>query len=58
MRLRSFDTAIGFDNCDNEKRFMDIDATTGLVSNFHKLDSFRKKSEAIDWTATQLNQSL
>jgi hypothetical protein len=33
--IRRFNTTGGFDNCGNEKRFVNIDTTTGLVSNFH-----------------------
>ena len=46
--IRRFYAGSGFDDCGNEKRFVNIDTTTGLVSNFHKSDSFRKRREAID----------
>jgi len=33
--VRRLDAFVGFDDCGNEKGFMDIDATTGRVNNFH-----------------------
>ena len=36
-------TTSSFNDCGNEKRFVNIDTTTGWVSNFHKSDSFRKR---------------
>lgn len=32
----------GFDDCGNEERFMDIDATTGFVDNFHGHSPFAR----------------
>jgi hypothetical protein len=29
----------GFDDCGDEKRFVDIDTTAGLINNFHGIDS-------------------
>lgn len=40
--VRRLETFGGFDNCGNEKSFMDIDATTGWINNFHVKYSFRK----------------
>ncbi len=35
--VRRLDTICGFNDCGNEKFFMDIDATAGVVNNFHVL---------------------
>ena len=35
--VRWQDTICGFNDCGNEKFFMDIDATAGVVNNFHVL---------------------
>ena len=35
----------GCDDCGNEKRFVDIDATAGLINNFHRQRSFLKYRE-------------
>jgi hypothetical protein len=41
--IRRFNTTGGFDNCGNEKRFVNIDTTTGLISNFHSHTPFVKR---------------
>ena len=35
--IRRFNTGGRFDDCGNEKRFMNIDTSTGLISNFHSV---------------------
>lgn len=42
LLIRRFYTGSGFDHGGDEKRFMDIDATAGLVNNFHGQNSFQK----------------
>ena len=38
--VRRLNATSGFYNCGNEKRFVDIDTTTGLISNFHSQTPF------------------
>ncbi|MBF1007213.1 MAG: hypothetical protein HXK79_08850 [Lachnospiraceae bacterium] len=38
--VRWFNATGGFDDCGNEKRFVNIDTTTDLVSNFHSQTPF------------------
>ena len=48
-----------FINDGNEKSFMDIDATAGLVNNFHGQNFFQKwDKEAIDCSTTHLTEKL
>ena len=35
LLIRRFYTGSSFDDCGNEKGFVNIDATTGLINNFH-----------------------
>ncbi len=44
---RRFDTTSGFDDGGNEKRFVNIDTTTGLVSNFHSQTPFVKDKKPL-----------
>jgi hypothetical protein len=41
--IRRLNTACGLDDCGNEKRFVNIDTTTGLKSNFHSHTPFIKR---------------
>ena len=38
--IRRLNSGSGFDDCGNEKRFVNIDATAGLINNFHRHSSF------------------
>ena len=40
LLVRRLNATSGFYNCGNEKRFVDIDTTTGLISNFHSQTPF------------------
>ena len=40
LLVRWFNATGGFYNCGDEKRFVNIDTTTGLVSNFHRQTPF------------------
>ena len=42
LLIRGLETFDGFDNCGNEKSFMDLDATADGINNFHGKHSFRK----------------
>ena len=41
LLVRGLNATSGFYNCGNEKRFVNIDTTTDLVSNFHSQTPFR-----------------
>ena len=41
--IRRFYAGSGFDDCGNEKRFVNIDATAGLTNNFHGQNSFQNE---------------
>ena len=40
LLVRRLNATSGFYNCGNEKRFVNIDTTTGLISNFHSQTPF------------------
>ena len=40
LLVRRLNATSSFNNCGNEKRFVNIDATTGLISNFHSQTPF------------------
>ena len=40
LLVRRLNAAGNFYNCGNEKRFVNIDTTTGLISNFHSQTPF------------------
>ena len=42
LLIRRLDSGSGFDDCGDEKRFVNIDTTAGLINNFHKQCSFLK----------------
>lgn len=41
--IRRFHTGSGFDDCGNEKRFVNIDAAAGLINNFHGQNAFQMR---------------
>ena len=45
LLIRRLNSGSGFDDCGNEKRFVNIDATAGLINNFHSQSSFLKNRE-------------
>ena len=45
--IRRFHTGSGFDDCGDGKRFVNIDTTTGLVSNFHSQTPFVKDEKPL-----------
>ena len=45
LLIRRLNSGSGFDDGGNEKRFVDIDATAGLINNFHRQSSFLKNRE-------------
>ena len=47
LLVRRLDATSGFYNCGNEKRFVNIDTTTGLVSNFHSQTPFVKDKKPL-----------
>ena len=47
LLIRRLNTTSGFDDCGNEKRFVNIDTTTGLVSNFHSQTPFVKSKKPL-----------
>ena len=47
LLVRRLNVTSGFDDCGNEKRFVDINATTGLVSNFHSQTPFKKDKKPL-----------
>ena len=40
LLVRRLNATSGFYNCGNEKRFVNIDTTTDLISNFHSQTPF------------------
>ena len=42
LLIRRFHTGSSFNDCGNEKRFVDIDTTTGLINNFHSQELLSK----------------
>ena len=47
LLIRRLNTTSSFDDCGNEKRFVNIDTTTGLVSNFHSQTPFVKDKKPL-----------
>ena len=43
LLVRRFYSGSGLNDCGNEKRFVNIDATAGLINNFHGQSSFQSK---------------
>ena len=43
--IRRLNIGSSFDDGGDEKRFVDIDATAGLINNFHRQSSFLKNRE-------------
>ena len=43
LLVRRFYSGNGFNDCGNEKRFVNIDATAGLINNFHGQNSFQSE---------------
>ena len=43
--IRRLNSGNGFDDGGDEKRFVDIDATAGLINDFHRQSSFLKNRE-------------
>ena len=47
LLVRRLNATGSFDDCGNEKRFVNIDTTTGLVSNFHSQTPFVKDEKPL-----------
>ena len=57
--IRRFNSGSGFDDCGNEKRFVNIDTTASLINNFYGQKLLSKKDkEAIDCSITHLTEKL
>ena len=44
---RRFNAGGSFDDCGNKKRFVNLDTTTGLISNFHSVTTFVKDKKPL-----------
>lgn len=47
LLIRRLNTISDFNDCGNQKRFVNIDTTTGLISNFHSRTPFIKDKKLL-----------
>ena len=45
--IRRFNNSSSFDDCGNDKRFVNIDTATGWISNFHRATPFVKDKKPL-----------
>ena len=56
--VRRLNATSGFYNCGNEKRFVNIDTTTGLISNFHSQTPFVNDKKPLTELPHNLTKAL